>query len=196
MIYSWKAPVKSRAFGYIKNVEIKESNIRAIEVVAYHEAGHAIACFVLKEKFTKISIKSFGELAGRVDGSTDTVEPFELNDMQKYDPDRRRNITQVFLAGGVAEIMLYEMKLKGWGWELTQELKNSIDESANGHSKDDIAHVLKLVGITGGNITGYIAHTRTLLEEHRQSLDALAGALQERRELSGEEAAGIIKANL
>jgi ATP-dependent Zn protease len=172
-----------------------ESNIKAIEVVAYHEAGHAIACSVLKEKFTKISIKSFGEFSGHVDGSTETADPLELDDMEKYNPEKRRKLTQVFLAGGVAEIMLYEMKLKGWGWELTQELADSIDQSANGHSQDDIAHVLKLIKLTGGNITGYIAHTRTLLEEHRPSLDALAGALQERGELSGDEAMGIIRAN-
>jgi ATP-dependent Zn protease len=177
-------------------MKIEESSIRAIEVIAYHEAGHAVACFVLNEKFTKISIESFGEFSGHIDGSTATVETFKLNDMQKYNPDRRRNLTEIFLAGGVAEIMLYEMKLKSWGWELTQELKNSIDQSANRHSEDDIAYVLKLVSLTGGNITGYIALTRTLLEKHRKSLDALAGALQERGELSSEEVTGIIKANL
>ncbi len=196
MIYSWKAPVKSRTFGYVKSMEIKESNIRAIEVVAYHEAGHAVACFVLDEKFTKISVKSFGEFSGHVDGSTDTEQLFELNDMQKYNPDRRRNLTAIFLAGGIAEVMLYETKLRGWGWELTQELRNSIDRSANGHSKDDVAHIHKLIKITGGSITDYITQTRALLETCRRSLDALAGALQKHGELSGEEATGIIKANL
>ncbi|HCG99320.1 MAG: hypothetical protein A2074_05145 [Candidatus Aquicultor primus] len=174
---------------------IKESNIRAIEVVAYHEAGHAVACCVLEEKFTKISIESFGEFSGRVNGSTDTVETFELNDMQKYNTNRRRNLTAIFLAGGIAEIMLYEKKLKGWGWELTQELRNSIDQSANGHSKDDIAHIHKLIKITGGSITDYITQTRALLEICRHSLDALAEALQVHGELSSEEAICIMKTN-
>ena len=79
--------------------------ISAIEKIAYHEAGHAMAFMVLKTRFSKVSIVPDDESLGRV--TNDLPDSFFDEDLNA---NRQRSLYEkhilISLAGGLAEMKL------------------------------------------------------------------------------------------
>ena len=158
-----------------------------LKKTAYHEAGHAVAAFILRKRFKKISIipNPYENSLGRLSGCG-----WKSNLNPEFDEDGRlRHMVEtqiiIFLAGPVAEA-----KLTG--------RYNHI-----GASKDYEGAVLYASYVTGSSeetsayINWLLEKTKNILSIYRwDAVELLAGELIKRREIGYKTTREIIRKGL
>ncbi len=150
---------------------------------AHHEAGHAVAHFVLRRRIDRVTIVEDDESFGRVSGQ---VVPENL-DFLEYGPATLRELKAVEdaivagLAGAVAECR-YTGKPKSPG------------------ARDDVAQVFSLaeaVCSSPRTTQAYVDYLSVVAEEmieaNRNLVEALAAELLERETLSGPATRRVLK---
>ncbi len=156
------------------------------DIVAYHEAGHAVVSWVLKVRFRQISVDDF---EGKVTGGMFFPDHFHPASMSTSDWIRIRNEALILLAGEAAE--------SGYN-----ELRNEDvhDENLAVHDRRKFAELLERYGPhecppIDMSEKALRVKTGELIGEHWHRVDALAKELVKNGEMSGHQAIQIIESS-
>jgi hypothetical protein len=136
------------------------------QIVAYHEAGHAIARAVHRVPLSKAFIAADG-----VTGET-TFPPFRTSD--------RFSAAIRSLAGPVAEA-----RYSG----------RALEEILSGPGRTDHAHAQAWLSVTQRNITEAVEVAECLVDLHWGAIDRVAAVLSADGEISGVDVAAIVRPN-
>ena len=151
---------------------------------AYHEAGHAIASYVLGVPFLKVSIISYGDYLGMVehdkeghDRCLDSITNGEID----YDNEALNmvcNKLTVYFSGRVAE-----------------EIYTGKQVEISGDDYEMAVDILFHMGYTDMNEQFYVYHEKAinLIKNNWPSVEAVATALLENKELSRKDIDGILR---
>lgn len=157
--------------------------------VAYHEAGHAVASYVLRVPFASVSIIEDDDSNGRVMNDEQfqrrlvemvtTVTRWDTRTLKRID-----NYIVTLMAGDAAVELLTNKPIKMDDWDLVR--------GADLRAASDI---LLSLGVTDqvDEIEKFRLKARVVLMNNWGAIIALASALLESKELSGRKAREIIK---
>ena len=165
--------------------------------LAYHEAGHALAQYLLlpRERVSKVTVVRYGQALG-----LSATKPVE----QTYTADRNELLAhiKVSLASRAAEHIALKTELNGvtsdleqatrlammcvgmWGMNGSLVSMRALGQATlDGKSAESVDKLLK----------EQFEEVKTLIEQHEAALHAIARELIEREELTGEEVAELVK---
>lgn len=153
------------------------------EIVAYHEAGHAVITWVLKQPLYRIYISDF---EGKVAGETAHLYALDPDFMSDSDWRKVKNEALILLAGESAERAYYEL----------HEL--DCDEFLSSHDLRELSDMLIKFG---EHVCPPVAMSKKALKDESDSLvvkhwnqiEALAKELMSKGEVQGPEAVLIIE---
>ncbi len=156
------------------------------DIVAYHEAGHAVVSWALGVRLSHITV---GDFEGKVTGIATPLYFFDPAFMEAPDWPRIEKKALILLAGEAAE--------RGYN-ELREE--DPFDEYLSVHDRSELAELLKLYGEhecppIDMSETALRVKTNKLIEEHWYRIDALAKELMKNGEMSGHQAIRIIESS-
>ena len=170
----------------------KQKEVRA----AYHEAGHAVLCCLLRQPFSVASIEREGKTLGRVtidiigyetkgDFVKDTDGVFTIRKRGGLTERRVEKLTLVFSAGPVAEALFQGVHLAtehGWAYDRDDATAFALELFENRVAAEEY------VDAVSERTQTIIAHPAVF-----SAVDAVAGELLNEKKLSSRTIRKIIK---
>lgn len=168
-------------------------------IVAYHEAGHALANkFLSKDNIRKISIIPTGTALGFV---------YHLPDEDRFLSSKTdlKNSIKVLLAGKVAEELIFNEATNGASNDLEKASSIALkmvtsygmDEDNGLLTTTDYSQISKEDKARAeGILNECYKEIRVLLSNHKDSLESIANRLIENEEIDGDELDEIVKSNI
>lgn len=151
--------------------------------IAYHEAGHAIALFVLGGDLTSVSIRAEAGARGRVRGPRFPDPSVFPGPQLLNDPDTRRVEDEY---DGVVVALLAACHAE-------QAATGTCDSRAAAFDRREAA---RQAAARRASVPGYAAwaqqYAAALIQRHWPAVEALAAALAAHGEVDGEEARTIV----
>ncbi|HEX8316768.1 hypothetical protein [Longimicrobium sp.] len=174
-----------------------------LDIVAFHEAGHAVAALVLRIRVDKVSgVASKGRRKNEeTSGHCNIAAPWPRQgqgvgapiDYAKCTPEQCRDVAIYHLAGGEAERMLREKRYP-----------DQLRVSAEGHEDVIVAHRAAVEwrrqlegtippGNSGDDVLQFRCKAREMILEHWSAVEAVANALIGKT-ITGAEARNLFEA--
>lgn len=158
--------IPSSLFKYSENAKIDTNR------TSYHETGHALVAYLLNFPITKVTIEPTNNYyLGHVD--------FRIKEHHTTE-----NVIKVFLAGYVAEELLFGSAIKQMVDDDLEKTNSYLDKLHSNPEKINIKKEDLLVQ--------YLQETRDLITQNYKLLEVLAVALQQQKTLTGNEVNNII----
>ena len=156
------------------------------DIVAYHEAGHAVVSWALRVRFSHISVHDFG---GKVTGTAINEYSWKPDFMSTSDWTLIEKKALILLAGEAAERAYNELRDE-----------DVHDEYRSVHDLRELAELLERFGEhecppIDMSEKALRFKTDKLIEKHWDRIDALAKELVKNGEMSGHQAIRIIESS-
>lgn len=177
----------------------KAKHEKDTRIVAYHEAGHAVAHILLGESITRASIQSMNSGVGGVVFGEDTDSQFRTKDYYE-------NRVMICYAGRVVEKLVFDSVTQGASSDIAQATQLLYEYIANlGYSEDfgmlnmDVLAEKQLM--TGTPLFDMIQkkskelyeRTEVLIDKNIGMVDTVAKALIERETMTGNELLALLE---
>lgn len=149
-----------------------------INIIAYHEAGHAVIAWALKVKLFRVSA---GDFEGKVLDGTIRLYLLDPETMSTSEWTEVKNKALILLAGEAAERAYYE-----WNELYCDEFLSEYDWS-------ELSDLLRKFGKYALSEDALKIEADTLVTKHWNQIEALAKELMNNGEIHGDEAVRIIE---
>lgn len=158
------------------------------EILAYHEAGHAVVAFVRKERIFSIAL---GDSGGMVRSGTKPLYFFDPDAMSDGDWFRVQSKALILVAGEAAERAFNELL----GLDCHDEYYSAHDQSALRDLLEKFGEHMCPPPSINMSLCALKSDTDFLVNKHWDQIEALAKALEIRRVMSAQEAVKVIVDN-
>lgn len=164
--------------------DIMKDELTVTDIVAYHEAGHAVIMWALGVGLNQISV---GDFEGKVAGVA-ILPHFDPASMSKYDWARVEKKMLILLAGELAERAYNELR------------EEDVDEYLSVHDRRELAELREKFGEHKFPPIDLSEKTLkdkadSLIVKHWDRIQALAEKLMSNQEMSGHQAVQIIESS-